>query len=255
MPDEDEDLQTIGGAWARYTWTLLTFAAWIIVLVGWKYYPIPGYRPELWFLLGMGATTGIVALYMGPFTWILGAKKVMVGNAALMTVNEDVWHQGHIPPIKKGEAAFTVNEEMVLLKKGRAGGIPVLGIKGKDFVVFPDAPGAEINNAVLKRIMVDVQPYALEALPDFVKEDFVKDGQVVQKGFNPKRSRIFFGWRSLEDETSVVEARLDLLQRSGARQADYLGATIRERRRLEQPGEVVRIVPEERERRKDNLVE
>ncbi len=255
MADEDEDLILLGIPWARYSWSFMSVATWIVVLVGWRYYAIPGYIPELWFLLGMFAQGAILWIYAGPFTWIMGTKKVMMGDAALMTVNEDVWHQGHIPPIKMGEAVFTVDKKMVLLKKGRTGGIPVLGIKGKDFVVYPDVPGAEVDNAVLKRIMVDLQPYALEALPDFVKEDFVKDGRVVQKGFNPKRSRIFFGWRLLTDETSMVEARLDLLQRSQSRQSDYLGATLRERRRLEQPGEAVRIVPEERESRRKDLVE
>ncbi len=257
MSDDEESLELIGIPWARYSWSFMSVATWVVVLLGWKYYPIPGYIPELWFLLGMGIQGAILWIYAGPFTWIMGTRKIMLGNAALMTVNEDVWHQGHIPPVREGTAVFTVDDEMVLLKKGRVGGIPVLGIKGKDFCVFPDVPGAEVDNAVLKRLMVDLQPYALEALPDFVKEDFVKDGRVVQRGFNPKRSRIFFGWRLLTDETSKVEARLDLLLRSTSRQADLLESEIRRGHHLQRPeGEPVRIIREEPEpRRSRDLVE
>ncbi len=258
MADEDEDLELLGVAWARYSWTFLTVATWIIVLTGWRYYPIPGYIPELWFLLGMGAQGAVLFLYAGPFTWIMGAKKVMVGNVALMTVNEDVANQGLIPPKRPGEdPVFTSKGKMIMLKKTRLGGLAVLGIKGKDFAVYPDVPGAEVNNAVLKRIMVDLQPYALEALPDFIKEDFRKDGRVIQKGFNPKRSRIFFGWRLLTDETSEVEARLDLLARSSSRHSGFLEDIIRGGHHLREPqGETVRIVREEPERRRDrDLVE
>lgn len=268
LPGEaDEDLEALGIHWGRYMWTVLIGVAWFIALMGWKYYPIPGYIPELWFLLLAAALTTIIGPFLGAFTVLLGAKRIQLGASALMTVNEDAfkpqtipWHDEHGLPI----ATYTRMEdgveivEVINLKKGRIGGIAFLGIKGKDWAVWLDFPGANVDEGAVRKIRVHMQPTPLAELPYPVKKDFVQGGQVIQKGYNPKRSRIWFGLQPMTEKAiPAIHVDLDAAYRATNRMVDKLEREIRRLSGLIQreEGPMVRIVRERQESRGREMVE
>lgn len=267
MSTEDEELETLTSPWARYTWTMLLGLTWLGCLYGYLNVDIPGYRRDSWLLLGMGLTTATALIYLSPFTWILGTRKVMLGDAALMTLNEDAYYYGSIPWLDEDENPIltmgkAVNGAEIMMEvkfaKRRCGGIPVLGIKGKDWGVFPDVPGGEVDNGPVKRIMWDMQPTPREALPEPIRSAFVMGGTVTQKGYNPKRSRIFFGLRPLVDvPMPKLHGRLDAAYRSANIQGEKMEYMIRQFRGLTQPeGKPVVVVREREERRGErDLVE
>lgn len=263
--NEDEDeLEGLGMAWGRYTWTFVMIGLGVAIYVGWAYYPIPGYDRDVWWLLGTIGYAIVAVVYLGPFTWVLGAKRIQLGNVALQTLNEDAfrprnipWHDEHGRPI----VTYTVREngvertEECLFKKGRTGGIPILGIKGKDWVVWADFPGANVDEGVIRRIRVDVTPYPLQDLPDAIRSDFVRGGQTWQRGYQPGRSRIFFGIRPLVDAPyPTVHARLDAALRAESRMTEKLESELRRIKGLgqkEPEGELVRLVRREEERKRE----
>lgn len=261
MAQDDEDLETLGLPWGRYLWTILIGAAWFITLLGWRYYPIPGYIPELWFLLLSIALTLIVGPFLGAFTVLLGAKRIQLGSSALMTVNEDAfkpetihWHDEKGVPIiihNWIDENGVEHIEEIVLKLGRIGGIAFLGLKGKDWAVWMDFPGANVDEGALRKIRVDMQPTPLAELPYPVKLAFVQGGRVIRKGYNPKRSRIWFGLQPMTDEPiPSIHVNMDAALRAANRMIDKTERELRRISGLAQPpeGPVVRIVREPPER-------
>lgn len=255
--DDDEDLEALGLPWGRYLWTILIVVTWIIVLMGWRYYAFPGYKPELWFLLGMAVITAIVSPFLGAFTVLLGAKRIQLGSSALMTVNEDAFKPETIPWLdEKGvpiqDYTWTDEDgiehvEEIKLKMGRIGGIAFLGIRGKDWAVWMDYPGANVDEGALRKIRVDMQPTPLAELPYPVKLAFVQGGRVIRKGYNPKRSRIWFGLQPMTDQPiPAIHVDMDAALRAANRMIDKQERELRRISGLTKPpeGPVVRIIRE-----------